>query len=62
MAALLKKHPVAVSRWVSDAARQRREEPVFGHMMDELDEALSAWALEACRRGEFATDFDGSHE
>ncbi len=36
LAALLKKHPVAVSRWVSDAARQRREEPVFGDMMDEL--------------------------
>ena len=33
LAALLNKHPVAVSRWVSDAARRRQEEPAFGEEM-----------------------------
>jgi len=51
---LLRKHPVAVSRWVADAAKQRSEEPAFGKTMDELDEALSAWALKACERGELS--------
>jgi hypothetical protein len=62
LAALLNKHPVAVSRWVSDAARQRQEEPEFGEEMDNLDEAVSAWALDAYERGEFALDFDENHE
>ena len=58
LGALLKKHPVAVSRWVADAARQRNDDPAVGEGMDELDEVLSAWALEACARGEFGIDLD----
>jgi len=62
LAALLNKHPVAVSRWVSDEARRRQEEPAFGGEMDNLDEAVSAWALDTYKRGEFALDLDGNHE
>ena len=62
LAALLNKHPVAVSRWVSDAARQRQEEAVFGQETENLDEALSAWALDAYERGEFALDLEDNHE
>jgi putative transposase len=62
LAALLNKHPVAVSRWVSDAARQRQEEPAFGEEMENLDEVLSAWALDAYKRGEFALNLDENHE
>ena len=62
LAALLNKHPVAVSRWVSDAARQRQEEPAFGEEMENLDKVLSAWALDAYKRGEFALDLDENHE
>jgi hypothetical protein len=62
LAVLLNKHPVAVSRWVSDSAKQRREEPAFGKAMDQLDEALSALALEAHKRGEFAEDLDENLE
>ena len=56
LAELLNKHPVAVSRWVSDAARCRQDAPPFGEEMDNLDEALSAWALGAFKRGELARD------
>jgi REP element-mobilizing transposase RayT len=56
LAVLLNKHPVAVSRWVSDAARQRQEEPALREEMESLDEALSIWALDACARGEFAQE------
>ena len=59
---MFNKHPVVVSRWVSDAARQRQEEPTFGEKMDNLDEVLSAWALDAYKRGEFALDLDEKHE
>ena len=62
LAVLLNKHPVAVSRWVSDAARQRQEEPAFGEEMENLDEVLSAWALDAHKRGEFALDLDENNE
>ena len=58
LAALLNKHPVAVSRWVSEGARQRQEEAAFGIEMDNLDEALSVWALDAYKRGEFALDLE----
>jgi putative transposase len=56
LAKLLNKHPVAVSRWVAEAARRRTEDPGFSRQMDGLDEALSDWALEAYARGEFAID------
>ena len=58
MAALLNKHPVAVSRWVADAARLRHDEPAFAEEIESLDKALSSWALDAQRRGEFALDLD----
>jgi putative transposase len=56
LAKLLNKHPVAVSRWVTDAARQRTEDPRYSERMDALDEAVNDWALEAYARGEFAID------
>ena len=56
LAALLNKHPVAVSRWASDGARRRKEEAAFAEEADNLDEALSAYVLDAYARGEFATD------
>jgi len=30
--------------------------------MENLDEVLSAWALDAYKRGEFALDLDENHE
>jgi len=62
LAALLNKHPVAVSRWVSDSARQRQEVSAFGEAMDKLDEALSGWALEASKRGDLAREFAENQE
>jgi hypothetical protein len=59
LASLLNKHPVAVSRWVADAARQRTEDPGFSKQMETLDEALSDWVLEAYARGKFAIDIPG---
>ncbi len=56
LARLLNKHPVAVRRWVADAARQRTEDPRYSERMDALGEALSEWALEADARGEFTID------
>jgi len=58
LAALLIKHPVAVNRWVSEGARQRQEDAAFGKEIDNLDEALSVWALDAYKRGEFALNLD----
>ena len=52
LAAILNKHPVAVSRWVSEAARQRQEDRDFQRKIDSLDEELSKWALMACARGD----------
>lgn len=54
LAMLLNKHPVAVSRWVSDAARQRIEDRRYSEEIDALDQELSEWALDAYARGEFA--------
>lgn len=56
LAKLLNRHPVAVSRWVAHAARQRTEDPGYSEWMDALDEAVNDWALEAYARGEFAID------
>lgn len=58
LAELLNKHPVAVSRWVADAARRRQEDRAFEKEMDNVDQALSAWALNALRRGELAPNLD----
>ena len=51
LAALLDKHTVAVSRWVGEAARQRRADPEFGEEMKHLDQKLSNWAVDARARG-----------
>ena len=58
LATLLNKHPVAVSRWVADAARLRHDKPAFAEEIESLDRALSSWALEAQQRGELALDLD----
>ena len=62
LAALLNKHPVAVSRWVSDSARKRQEVLAFGVATGKLDEALSGWALEASKRNELAREFAENQE
>ena len=51
LAALLDKHPVAVSRWVTDAARRRYADSGFEGQMEHLDEELSIWALTASKGG-----------
>lgn len=56
LAVLLRKHPVAVSRWVSDAARRRQEDPAFAEKIEALDEALTMWAAEASAVGNLAND------
>jgi hypothetical protein len=55
IAAVLEKHPVAVSRWVAEAACERQEDPVIEEKMTRLDEELSRWALAAQARGELST-------
>ena len=45
IATLLEKHPVAVSRWVAEAARARQFDPGIEKKMTRLDEELSTWAL-----------------
>lgn len=45
IATMLEKHPVAVSRWVAEAARARQFDPGIEEKMTRLDEELSTWAL-----------------
>ena len=54
LARLLDKHTVAVSRWVSDAARKRQTSPAYEKRLLWLDEQLSERALAAQARGELA--------
>lgn len=54
LAGLLDKHTVAVSRWVSDAARERQVNPEYEKKLLWLDEQLSVRALAAQARGELA--------
>ena len=51
LAALLDKHSVAVSRWVSAAAQRRSADTSFRDEMEQLDEGLSTWALAAMKSG-----------
>lgn len=51
IAALLEKHPVAVSRWVAEAARKRQADPGIQDQMTRLDKELSKWALAAQASG-----------
>ena len=53
MAAVLKKHPVVVSRWVSESGRMKREDLDFAAQLESLGQALSTNAIE--RLGEFWT-------
>jgi REP element-mobilizing transposase RayT len=55
LASLLDKHSVSVSRWVSEAARRRVDEPGFGEEIERLDHRLSEWASAARKRGELST-------
>ena len=57
-AGLLNKHTVAVSRWVSDAAPERRSDPVYEKRLLWLDEQLSERATAAQARGEGALETD----
>ena len=54
LASLLHKHTVAVSRWVSDAARERQTDPAYEKRLLWLDEQLSKRALSAQARGELS--------
>ena len=46
LAAVLKKHPVVVSRWVSEAGKIRIEDDDFAADLETLDQALSTKAIE----------------
>ncbi len=46
LAAVLKKHPVVVSRWVSEAGKIRIEDDDFAADVETLDQALSTKAIE----------------
>jgi hypothetical protein len=59
LARLLNKHTVAVSRWVSDAARERQSDPAYEKRLLWLNEQLSERAMAAQARGEFALETDG---
>jgi len=50
---LLRKHPLAVSRWVAEAARARLVDPGREERMTRLDEDLSTWVLATQTRGAF---------
>jgi hypothetical protein len=51
---LVDKHPVAVSRWVAEAARARQVDARIEQKMTRLDEELSAWASAAQSSGALA--------
>ena len=46
LAAVLKKHSVVVSRWVSEAGRIRNEDKDFAAKLESLDQAMSTKAIE----------------
>lgn len=43
---MLRKHPVVVSRWVSEASRIRSENHAFADELDDLDQAMAKKAIE----------------
>jgi len=45
LAAVLKKHPVVVSRWVGEASRIRSEDQAFTDELDALDQAMGEKAI-----------------
>ena len=46
IASVMRKHPVVVSRWVSEAGRIRNEDNEFAKDLDALDQAMSKVAIE----------------
>jgi hypothetical protein len=46
LAAVLRKHPVVVSRWVGEASRIRSENHAFADEFDDLDRAMAKKAIE----------------
>jgi hypothetical protein len=46
LTAVLKKHSVVVSRWVSEAGRIRNEDKDFAAELESLDQAMSKKAIE----------------
>jgi REP element-mobilizing transposase RayT len=53
LAEVLRKHPVVVSRWVSEASRARNEDQTFADDMSALDQCMAQKAIE--RLAEFRT-------
>jgi hypothetical protein len=58
LAAVLRKHPVVVSRWVSEASRIRSENHAFADELDDLDETTAEKAIE--RLGDFGASEEES--
>jgi hypothetical protein len=42
----LRKHPVVISRWVSEASRIRSENHAFADELDALDQAMAKKAIQ----------------
>ena len=59
LAKVLNKHPVVVSRWVSEGSRLREADQGFSSAVEALDKALSAKALELRRTRPIATGKSG---
>jgi hypothetical protein len=55
LASVLSKHPVVVSRWVSEGNRLREEDQEFSAALEALDKALSVQALERPRKDSKST-------
>jgi hypothetical protein len=60
LAAVLRKHPVVVSRWFSEASRIRSENHAFADELDALDDALAKKAIE--RLADFGASKQESQE
>jgi putative transposase len=60
MAKVLRKHPVVVSRWVSEGRQMRDEDGKFSAALEKLDSALSETAMDRLRNPERAEKKNGS--
>jgi hypothetical protein len=58
LAAVLRKHPVVVSRWVGEASLIRSEDQAFADELDALDRAMANKAIE--RLADFSTSGEES--
>ena len=58
LATVLRKHPVVVSRWVSEASRIRSENHAFADELDVLDQATAEKAIQ--RLADFRTSEEES--